>query len=414
MAFNWRSGHRLPTHFHGGVGRLCDEPIEVFRLMSVAPPPWPILCFKKGENRLFPTRHYAVGLICYDFIMKKIKALKPPSSLPNLYTQTLADLKRRVHQARLKTVLSVNNELILLYWDIGRLILVRQSTEGWGGKVVERLAHDLSAEFPDMRGFSPRNLLFMRSFAEAFTSGPIVKQLVSQLPWGHIIRLLQKVKSPADRNWYIKQTIENGWSRNMLEIHLASGLAKRKGKAITNFHRRLPAPQSELAEQTFKDPYIFDFLSMDLKMREREVEKGLVEHITKFLLELGSGFAFVGRQVRLEVGGDDFYMDLLFYHLRLRSYVVVEIKNSRFKPEYAGQLNFYLAAVDDKLRREHDNPSIGLVLCREKNRLVAEYSLRNIKTPIGVAEFKLVKDVPRELRPSLPTIAELEAELSSK
>lgn len=333
------------------------------------------------------------------------------TSLPALYPETLEDLKRRVRRARLKTVLSVNRELILLYWDIGRLILTRQNTEGWGSKVVERLAHDLSAEFPDMRGFSPRNLLFMRSFAGAFTSGPIVKQLVSQLPWGHIIRILQKVKSAPERSWYINQTIENGWSRNVLSFHISSGLARRKGKAVSNFQRRLPAPRSELAEQTFKDPYIFDFLAMDPKMREREVEKGLVEHITKFLLELGSGFAFVGRQVRVEVGGDDFYIDLLFYHLRLRSYVVVEIKNSRFKPEYAGQLNFYLAAVDAKLRQEHDNPSIGLVLCREKNRLVAEYSLRDIKTPIGVAEFKLLKNVPKELRSSLPTIAELEAEL---
>jgi predicted nuclease of restriction endonuclease-like (RecB) superfamily len=265
-----------------------------------------------------------------------------------------------------------------------------------------------------MRGFSPRNLLFMRSFAEAFTSGPIVKQLVSQLPWGHIIHILQQVKSPTERSWYINQTIEHGWSRNVLSFHISSGLARRKGKAVSNFQHRLPAPQSELAEQTFKDPYIFDFLAMDSKLREREVETGLVEHITKFLLELGSGFAFVGRQVRMEVGGDDFYLDLLFYHLRLRSYVVVEIKNSRFKPEFAGQLNFYLAAVDAKLRREHDNHSIGLVLCREKNRLVAEYSLRNMKTPIGVAEFKLVKSVPKELRSSLPTIAELEAELGSK
>ena len=333
------------------------------------------------------------------------------SSLPRHYYTTLEDLKRRVRQARLKTILSVNRGLILLYWDIGRLILERQSNEGWGGKVVGRLALDLSTEFPDMRGFSPRNLLFMRSFAEAFTSGVIVKQLVSQLPWGHIIRILQKVKVPAERNWYIRQTIENGWSRNMLEIHIASGLSRRKGKAVTNFRRRLPAPQSELAEQTLKDPYIFDFLSMDSKIREREVEKGLVDHITKFLLELGSGFAFVGRQVRLEVGGEDFYMDLLFYHLRLHSYVVVEIKNSRFKPEYAGQLNFYLAAVDDKFRREHDNPSIGLVLCREKNRLVAEYALRNMNTPIGVAEFKLVRNIPKGLRPSLPSIEELEAEL---
>lgn len=331
--------------------------------------------------------------------------------LPRHYLATLEYLKGRIRQARSKTILSVNRELIRLYWDIGRLILEKQNHQGWGGKVVERLASDLGAAFPDMRGFSPRNLLFMRSFAAAFPSAVIVKQLVSQLPWGHIIRVLQTVKSPAERVWYIKQSIKNGWSRNMLETHIATGLAGRKGKAVTNFRQRLPAPQSGLAAQALKDPYIFDFLSMDSAMREREVEKSLVEHITKFLLELGSGFAFVGRQVRLEVGGEDFYMDLLFYHLRLRSYVVVEIKNSRYKPEYTGQLNFYLAAVDDKLRREHDNPSIGLVLCREKNRLVAEYSLRNIKTPIGVAEFKLVKNVPRELRPSLPTIAELEAEL---
>ncbi len=291
------------------------------------------------------------------------------------------------------------------------MILQRQKKEGWGAKVIERLAHDLRKEFPEMKGFSPRNLLFMRSLAEAFPDKTIVKQVVSQIPWGHLIRIIQMVKDPAERIWYIQQTTLHGWSRNVLVHQIESGLYHRKGKAITNFDKTLPSPQSDLAQETLKDPYIFDFLGLTEDIRERELEKELIARLRDFLLELGSGFAFVGSQVHLEVGGEDFYLDLLFYHLKLRCYIVIELKTGPFKPEYAGKMNFYLAAVDDLLRHPDDNASIGIILCKSKNKVIVEYALKDTSRPIGVSAYRLTRTLPEELKATLPSVEDLEKEL---
>ena len=341
--------------------------------------------------------------------------MQPKNSvLPEGYSKFLASLKRRVQKARLKATLSVNRELILLYWEIGQMILKRQRKEGWGAKVIDRLAHDLRKEFPDMKGFSSRNLLFMRSLAEAFPDKTIVKQVVSQIPWGHLIRLIQMVKDPAERIWYIQQTTLHGWSRNVLVHQIESGLYHRKGKAITNFDKTLPSPQSDLAQETLKDPYMFDFLGLTEDIRERELEKELIARLRDFLLELGSGFAFVGSQVHLEVGGEDFYLDLLFYHLKLRSYVIIDLKTGSFKPEYAGKMNFYLATVDDLLRHPDDNPSIGIILCKSKNKVIVEYALKDTSRPIGVSAYRLTRTLPEELKTTLPSVEELEKELIEK
>lgn len=338
------------------------------------------------------------------------------AGLPSGYAEFLSDLKDRIRTAQIKAALSVNRELILLYWEIGRLILERQEKEGWGAKVIERLARDLKAEFPDMKGFSPRNLKYMRAFAEAYPDKQIVQQVAAQIPWFHHCILLDKIKDPNEREWYICQTIEHGWSRNILALQIESDLYHRQGKAVTNFSRTLPPPQSDLAQQTLKDPYIFDFLTMGSEARERSVEKEMVEHITRFLLELGSGFAFVGRQYHLEVSEEDFFIDLLFYHTKLHCYVAVELKAGGFKPEYVGKVNFYLSALDDIVKLPEDNPSIGLILCATKDRILAEYALRDIRKPIGVANWKtkLVKALPKNLKGSLPSIEEIEAELSNK
>ncbi|ABQ27751.1 PDDEXK nuclease domain-containing protein [Geotalea uraniireducens] len=328
------------------------------------------------------------------------------------YNHFLHDLKARIRTARTRAALAVTHELVLLYWQIGRDILERQEREGWGAKVTERLARDLRAEFPDMKGFSPRNLLFMRAFAEAYTDEEKVKQLVSQLPWGHIVRLIQKVKLPEEREWYIHKAFEHGWSRDILVMQIESRLFHRQGKAVSNFAATLTPSQSDLAHQTLKDPYLFDFLGLGNEAQEREVERELVKHITSFLLELGTGFSFVGRQVHLEVEGEDFFIDLLFYHLKLRCYVVIELKATSFKPEYAGKLNFYLSAVDATMRHESDNPSIGLILCKDRKGLIAEYALKDILKPVGVSEYQLVAAIPENLKGSLPTIEELEAEFS--
>jgi predicted nuclease of restriction endonuclease-like (RecB) superfamily len=303
--------------------------------------------------------------------------------------------------------------MIVLYWQIGRDILVRQDSEGWGTKVIDRLAGDLRRAYPEMTGLSPRNLKYMRAFAEAWPEEPIVQQLVAQIPWGHCVRLLDQVKNRNEREWYIRKTIENGWSRAVLVHWIESDLYKRQGKAPTNFDRTLPPPQSDLARETLKDPYNFEFLSLATDAEERALEKGLLEHIQKFLIELGAGFAFVGQQYPLEVGGDDFSIDLLFYHLKLRCYVVIDLKTTVFKPEYAGKMNFYLSAVDDLLRHPADNPSIGIILCKAKNQVVAEYALRDLAKPVGISSYvtKLVESLPPSLRGSLPSPKELEAEL---
>ena len=417
------------------------------------------------------------------------------SLLPSSYAPLLADLKGRVRAAQMRAAVSVNRELILLYWHIGREIVRAQKAEGWGTKVVERLAKDLAAEFPEMGGLSARNVNYMLAFAEAWgpieilqqavaklpaagakdaivpqavgeltapilsqpvtksrkakrgeASAPIVQQPVAKLPgaivqqpvgqivsqpvtqfedappeplarlgWGSNMILIEKVKDPAARLWYARKAVEHGWSRAVLTVQIESRLHERSGKAITNFEHTLPPVQSDMAREILKDPYNFDFLTLGEAAQERDLERGLVEHVQALLLEMGAGFAFVGRQVHVEVGDEDFYLDLLFYHLRLRCFVVVDLKMKPFEPEFAGKMNFYLSAVDDQMRHEHDAPTIGLLLCKDaKNRLKVEYALRDVKKPIGVAQWqtRLVESLPKNLRGSLPTIADIERELS--
>ena len=287
------------------------------------------------------------------------------------YVALVAELKQRIADARLRAALSVNRELVLLYWGIGRDILSRQESEGWGAKVIDRLAVDLGRAFPEMTGLSARNLKYMRAFAEAWPDLEFVQQVVALLPWGHNVRLLDAVKAAPERTWYARQAIENGWSRNVLVHQIESGLFTRQGGALTNFTRTLPAGQSELAQQILKDPYSFDFLSLGPEMLERDLERGLIEHLRALILDLGKGFAFVGSQYHLEVAGQDYYLDLLFYHLRLRCFVVIELKIEDFKPEFAGKMNFYLSAVDDQLRHKDDQPTIGIILCKGRNEVVS-------------------------------------------
>ncbi len=330
---------------------------------------------------------------------------------PEGYAEFLRDLKERIRHAQVRAALAVNRELVLLYWQLGREILARQQEHGWGAKVIDRLAVDLRHAFPETHGFSPRNLTYMRALAEAWPDESIVQQVAAQIPWFHSCVLLDKVKEPGERLWYARQAIQHGWSRNVLVHQIESGLYRRQGKALTNFDRTLPTPQSELAQQILKDPYNFDFLTLGADAQERELERGLLEHIRAFLLELGVGFAFVGSQYLLEVGGEEFRIDLLFYHLKLRCYVVIDLKISDFKPEFAGKMNFYLSAVDDLLRHPNDQPSIGMILCKTRNRVVVEYALRDVGKPIGITEYQLTAILPDQLKSSLPTIEELEAEL---
>jgi predicted nuclease of restriction endonuclease-like (RecB) superfamily len=332
---------------------------------------------------------------------------------PEGYTTLLDEIKERVRTARLRAAVAVNQELVLLYWSIGRDILDRQRRHGWGAKVVDRLAADLRREFPGVEGFSPRNLKYMRAFARAWPDERIVQEALARISWYHNLALLEKVKGREERLWYARKAVENGWSRNVLVHWIEGDLHGRQGKASTNFHRSLPPPQSDLAREVLKDPYAFDFLTLAEDAEERAVERGLVDHIREFLLELGVGFAFVGRQYRLEVGGEEFFIDLLFYHLKLRCYVVLDLKAGAFRPEYAGKMNFYLSAVDDLLRHPDDQPSIGIILCRSRNRVVAEYALRDVAKPVGVSSYvtKLVESLPAKLKGSLPSPKALEAEL---
>lgn len=335
---------------------------------------------------------------------------------PTSYIAVLADLKTRIAQERLRVVLSANAALVLLYWDIGQIILHRQKEEGWGSKVVDRLSADLRAAFPDMKGLSPRNLKYMRAFAEAWPVRAIVQDPLAQIPWYHHLALLDKLDQPEQRLWYARRSAAEGWSHSVLTVQIESRLIERQGKAMTNFSERLTAPESDLAVQVFKDPYLFDFLGTGDPRRERELEQGLMDHIQKFMLEMGVGFAFVGRQVHLEVGGQDYYLDLLFYHLQLRCFIVVDLKAGEFKPEYAGKMNFYLSAVDDQMRHASDGPTLGLLLCKENDKLTVEYALRDMKKPIGVAAWKtkLVDSLPKRFQGVLPSIAQLESELSKR
>src|SRR3954451_522814 len=338
---------------------------------------------------------------------------KETNLVPMGYEKFLGELKERIRTAQLRASVAVNRELVLLYWQIGRDILARQKEHGWGAKVIDRLAGDLRREVPGMDGFSPRNLKYMRAFALAWPDEPIVQQLVAQIPWGHNVRLLDLVKNQSAREWYVRQIIENGWSRNVLAHWIESDLYERQGKASTNFERSLPRPESDLAREVLKDPYDFQFLATAREAEEREIERGLVAHIQEFLIELGAGFAFLGKQFKLEVGGEDFFIDLLFYHVKLRCYVVIELKAGPFKPEYAGKMNFYLSAVDDLLRHPDDKPSIGIILCKTKNQVVAEYALRDLAKPVGISSYitKLVDSLPKEFRENLPSPKELETEL---
>ena len=328
------------------------------------------------------------------------------------YISLLAEIKSKVRSAQIKAAISVNRELLRLYWEIGKAIAEKQSRGKWGDSIVDALAGDLRKEFPEMKGFSRANLFNIRQWYLFYSAmDEKVQQLVGQLPWGHNMVIINKAKESGEAIFYVKEAIENNWSRNVLIHQIESNLYRRKGRVTSNFELTLPKPQSDLARQTLKDPYVFDFLSLSEQMQERELEQQLTKHITQFLLELGAGFSFVGHQYSLEIGKKDYYIDLLFYHLRLRCYIAIELKTGEFKPEYIGKLNFYLSALDKELRQSHDNPSIGIILCKSKNKVIVEYSLRDMKTPIGVSEYKIVETIPEKLKRSLPSVKELEDEL---
>jgi len=318
------------------------------------------------------------------------------------------DIKVQIQQAQVKAVVAVNTELIKLYWSIGKNILVRQEGKKWGSKVIKKLSEDLKRTFPDMKGFSERNLLYMKQFAQNYPNFEITQQPVAQISWSHNAVLLDKCKDNEERLWYAHKAIENGWSRSIMLTQIESSLYQRKGKAVTNFHNTLPSPDSDMINQKLKDPYIFDFLNLTERISERDLESGLVDNIAQFLLELGKGFAFVGRQYHLPIGGKDFYIDLLFYHIELECYVVIELKTKEFKPEYAGQLGFYLTAVDNEVKKDHHNPTIGIIICKGKNDIIAEYSLGHITNPVGISEYKFSNDLKNKIKKSLPSIEELE------
>ena len=332
------------------------------------------------------------------------KSLQPPTGYPEL----LQELKSRIHAAQVRASFAVSRELVQLYWSIGREILVRQDAQGWGSKVVERLAHDLQTEFPGVEGFSPRNLKYMKSLAEAWTEPAIVPQLVALLPWGHLRVLLDMVKNPVQREWYLRAAVEYGWSRNVLVLQIKSALHEREGKALTNFSHTLPPPDSDLAGQILKDPYNFDFLTITEGAHEREIERGLLIHLRDLLLELGRGFAFVGSQVPLTVDERTFYIDLLFYHVRLHRFFVFELKVGAFEPEYAGKLSFYLSAVNRTMRTSLEEPSIGVLLCESRSGPIVEFSLENIDQPIGVSTYHVTRELPAPIQEELPTVEDLE------
>lgn len=330
------------------------------------------------------------------------------------YINLFKELKKKISTAQIRAARAANKELIRLYWNIGSEILKLQQEAKWGSKFIEKLSKDLQSEFPGMKGFSVSNLKKMKIFAELHQE-PISSQVVNQLPWGHIVILLLKVKNRPERDWYINKALEYGWSRSILEIQIEQQLYERQGiagKKTSNFKNILPPPNSDLAHQSLKDPYVFDFLTVGQDALEREIEKELTTHITKFLLELGTGFAFVGRQVPLTVGESDYIIDMLFYHIKLKCYVVIELKARKFDPRDAGQLNFYLSAVDDKIKGNDDNATIGILLCKSKDKVAAEYALRNLSSPIGISQYQLTKMMPQNLKTSLPTIEEIENELS--
>uniref|UniRef100_UPI0036D89F0B PDDEXK nuclease domain-containing protein n=1 Tax=Photorhabdus sp. RM322S TaxID=3342825 RepID=UPI0036D89F0B len=346
-----------------------------------------------------------------------------------IYTSLLADVKKRIRSGQFRAARSVNAELIQMYWDIGRMLHERQKQQGWGAGIIPKLARDIANELPEVKGFSERNLKRMLRFYREYAFPPemeqqsninsseksisaIVPQVVAQLPWGHNILLIERIRDQTERFWYAEQAQIQGWSRDSLMQMIKNNTYARQGSAISNFKNRLPVFQSELVQQTLKDPYIFDFLTLADPFKERELEMELLKHLEKFLLELGEGFAFVGRQYPITVSDQEYYIDLLFYHLTLRAFVVIELKRGEFKPEYAGKMNFYCSVVDEKLRHATDQPTIGLILCQTKDRILAEYALRGIQKPIGVSDYELTRALPEDLKSSLPSIEELEAELS--
>jgi len=360
-------------------------------------------------------------------------------NLDDDYVAWFKKLKAKIRSTQIRAALAASRELILFYWELGEDISRKLAETNWGAKVIDQLVKDLRSEFPDMQGFSRSNLYYTKKFYEVFSTftsdaeivpptgaqidetfvprfgaqiiPAIVQQVGGQLPWSHIKILLDKVSGYKEMQFYINQTIENGWNRDVLALQIKSDLFSRQGASISNFKATLPTPQSDLAQQTMKDPYTFDFLSMTQPYNERDIETQLVEHITKFLLELGKGFAFVGKQYHLEVGETDYYLDLLFYHIKLKCYIVIELKNTKFIPEYAGKLNFYLSAVDSMLKTSSDNPTIGILLCRDKNKIETEFALRDINKPMGVSEFTLTEVLPDNLKGSLPTVEEIEADI---
>ena len=329
------------------------------------------------------------------------------------YINFIEEIKRTIQSQRTKIVLQANSSLILLYWHIGRAIAQKQSEEGWGANVIDRISCDLRKSFPDMHGFSPRNIRYMKKFASTWEDNAILQQLVAKLPWGTNIVLMDKVSTAEERIWYAQRVLENGWSRNVLALQMDSKAYERSGKSVNNFTVTLPPEKSDMVTQIFKDPYLFDFFGTDIPRRELDIEKKLTEHIQEFLLELGQGFAFVGRQVHLEVGGDDFYIDLLFYHLKLRCYIVIELKACDFEPGFVSQLNMYQNVVNTLLRHPNDNPTIGLLLVKGKNKTVVEYSLEGYRNPIGVSDWKntLSTQLAADLQSGLPSIEQIEREL---
>jgi predicted nuclease of restriction endonuclease-like (RecB) superfamily len=342
-----------------------------------------------------------------------------PNALHNSeYKSWLKNLKQKVIQVQLKAAVQVNTTLLQFYWELGEEIILKQAQSNWGDGFLKQLSQDLMAEFPEMKGFSERNLKYVRQWVMFYRQDSAIgQQAVAQLvqiPWGHNIKIISCCQSVNEALYYVQNTLENGWSRSVLTHQMESGLWQREGKAINNFTATLPAPQSDLARQTLKDPYIFDFLTLSKQHTERELEQGLIQHITHFLLELGAGFAYIGKQYPLQVGEREFFIDLLFYHTQLHCYVVVELKIGDFEPEHAGKLNFYIKAVDEQLRKAPDQPTIGILLCKNKDRLVAEYALSDIQKPIGVSAYQLTQSLPKDLQSQLPSIEALENELGGE
>ncbi|MFN8342907.1 MAG: PDDEXK nuclease domain-containing protein [Cyclobacteriaceae bacterium] len=362
--------------------------------------------------------------------LRESQQIKSMSLLPSNYGSVVTALKERIRNARQRAVLSVNKELTLLYWEIGEMIITLQGTQGWGAKVIQQLSVDLRTEFPDFKGLSERNLKYMATFARRFpqfgqqpaaqietNDSQVVimrQQLAAQLPWGHLQVLMDKVTDETKVDFYLAKCVENGWSRAILNEQIKSSLYDRQGTAITNFNERLPHSQSDLAQQTLKNPYLFDFISLSDQARELDVERALIEHLKDFMLELGRGFAYVGRQKNINVQGDDFFLDLLFYNYIMHCFVVFELKVSDFRPEFAGKLNFYVNAINQQIKGPDDKPTIGVLLCKTPNETVVRYSLQGIESPIGVADYQLAKALPAQLTGEIPTVEELETEIDKE